>query len=55
MWTDADFARIFTFLNNIRAVLKECPEKAAEYASVLLPECESANASLARIADAVAR
>lgn len=53
-WTDQDFRAVFTFLDEIRSVLKECPEKTKEYRDILLEDLERCSASFNKIHDAVA-
>ena len=53
MWTDDDFRVLFNYLRDVRAIFRDCPERATEFASVLIPEGEEASRRLARISEAV--
>ena len=52
-WTDEDFRDVFGFLANIRDLLRDCPDKIAEYRDILLTDCQTAKDAFTRIFDAI--
>jgi len=53
VWTNEDFQAVYAFLNEMKDVLANHPDKVPEYAALLLGDCEAAKAALGRIVDAV--
>jgi hypothetical protein len=46
VWKDSDFALIFSYFRETREIFKNCPERAGEFASVMLDDCERAGSAL---------